>query len=172
MNESLPLRDIHLPEAVSWWPPAAGWWLLLGVAILLLAAIVWAVKYLRRPRLDKTAIDEIERLLAEHDDAKDAQVLLRSLSILLRRIGISFLPREASAGLTGKHWYQALNELTGDAVISRQSIEFLCHAPYQLEPQIDDADISRLQLEIREWVRSLPERPPNALAQPVESSHV
>ena len=24
----LDLRDIHLPEAIGWWPPAIGWWLL------------------------------------------------------------------------------------------------------------------------------------------------
>ncbi|MBV1912177.1 MAG: DUF4381 domain-containing protein, partial [Cycloclasticus sp.] len=34
MNEELPLRDIHLPDAITWWPPAIGWWLLLAVIIV------------------------------------------------------------------------------------------------------------------------------------------
>ena len=31
----LPLRDIELPEAISWWPLAPGWWLLLMVVLTL-----------------------------------------------------------------------------------------------------------------------------------------
>jgi hypothetical protein len=37
MNPTDPLaqlRDIHLPEAVSWWPLAIGWWLVAIVCIL------------------------------------------------------------------------------------------------------------------------------------------
>ena len=38
------LRDIHLPQAVHWWPPAPGWWI---VAALLLALTIWLSRYLR-----------------------------------------------------------------------------------------------------------------------------
>ncbi|PCJ36311.1 MAG: hypothetical protein COA75_07800 [Cellvibrionales bacterium] len=38
------LRDIHLPEAVPWWPPAPGWWI---VAALLLALTIWLSRYLQ-----------------------------------------------------------------------------------------------------------------------------
>ena len=32
------LRDIHLPDPVSWWPPAPGWWIAVGIGFGLLAA--------------------------------------------------------------------------------------------------------------------------------------
>jgi len=38
------LRDIHLPEAVHWWPPAPGWWI---VAALLLTLTIWLSRYLQ-----------------------------------------------------------------------------------------------------------------------------
>ena len=39
------LRDIHLPQAVHWWPPAPGWWV---VAALILALTIWLVRFLQR----------------------------------------------------------------------------------------------------------------------------
>ena len=30
--ELLPLRDLHLPEMVGWWPLAPGWWFLIALA--------------------------------------------------------------------------------------------------------------------------------------------
>ena len=31
--EQIPLRDLHLPEAVGWWPLAPGWWVLIALAV-------------------------------------------------------------------------------------------------------------------------------------------
>ena len=31
------LRDIHLPDPLSWWPPAIGWWLLVIGSLALVA---------------------------------------------------------------------------------------------------------------------------------------
>ena len=38
------LRDIHLPQAVHWWPPAPGWWI---VAAVVLALTIWLSRYLQ-----------------------------------------------------------------------------------------------------------------------------
>ena len=37
------LRDIHLPEAVSWWPLAIGWWVLGFLAIIAIAVLAYIV---------------------------------------------------------------------------------------------------------------------------------
>ena len=41
----LPLRDIHLPGSVGWWPPAIGWWLL--AALVLVGVALSALPYYR-----------------------------------------------------------------------------------------------------------------------------
>ena len=32
-QNALPLRDLHLPDAIGWWPPAPGWWVLFVLAL-------------------------------------------------------------------------------------------------------------------------------------------
>ena len=39
------LRDIHLPEPISWWPLAPGWWLLI---IISLALAAWTTRFVYR----------------------------------------------------------------------------------------------------------------------------
>ena len=29
--EQIPLRDLHLPEAIGWWPLAPGWWVVIAL---------------------------------------------------------------------------------------------------------------------------------------------
>ena len=36
MSANLPLRDVQLPPAPSWWPPAPGYLMIGGVVLLLL----------------------------------------------------------------------------------------------------------------------------------------
>jgi hypothetical protein len=36
------LRDVHLPDPISWWPPAFGWWMIMGLLIIGGSLIIWA----------------------------------------------------------------------------------------------------------------------------------
>ena len=107
MEQSLPLRDIHPPEAISSWPPAIGWWLLLIIVPVLIFSSWMLYKRLTR----KTAITSAKALLLEikADQSTDDLKKLQHISIWLRRVTISIDPRQHSAGLTGQAWLEYLD---------------------------------------------------------------
>ena len=45
--EQIPLRDLHLPEVVSWWPLAPGWWVLIALAAV---ALIYLLRLYLRTR--------------------------------------------------------------------------------------------------------------------------
>lgn len=154
MNEplDLPLRDIHMPGALSAWPPAYGWWILAGF-IILAAVAAWLV-YLRRRHMRLSAIklarDELHRLVDHYRDRKDPVSLSRQLSILLRRVSISLFPRVDVASLTGDEWLRFLDGQVADAPFSRGEGRVLAEAPYRSE--VTDREVDLLLRHCRDWI--------------------
>lgn len=156
----LQLRDIHLPEAVSWWPPAIGWWLTPLILILLALAIIFLRKVLRKRRQNarkKIARTELQRIKQHYADSGDALHSLRELSILLRRVALSYLPREHSASLTGEAWIAQLNQLAQHSVFSEQHLELLTRGVYR--PQLE-VDLMPLLKQCEQWLQQLPSHAP------------
>ena len=60
--EPLPLRDIHLPEPVGWWPPAIGWWLLPVCVLGLIVLLIWLIRRRMRITPAKLALRELKSL--------------------------------------------------------------------------------------------------------------
>ena len=62
--EDLPLRDIHLPDPVSWWPMAPGWWLLFFLLVLLISLSIFFLR--RRQQYRRSAVykakQELDRI--------------------------------------------------------------------------------------------------------------
>ena len=41
-ENALPLKDLHLPAEIGWWPLAPGWWGVIAVlAVVAAAVILW-----------------------------------------------------------------------------------------------------------------------------------
>jgi len=117
LAESLPLRDIHLPEPISWWPLAPGWWLVLA-GIIFIVGLYFIVKKIRYSRrLKRASRDEFESIKNQYLNDKNENKLVKQLSIFLRRACISFYPRHDTAGLTGENW---LNFLDGTLANARK----------------------------------------------------
>lgn len=109
--EQIPLRDLHLPEAISWWPLAPGWWViiaaLLGVGIYLLRL------YLRRRARGaarRHALRQLAQLTADFERHGNTVAFSGDLSELLRRTMLAYAPRQEVAGLTGDAWLEWLDQ--------------------------------------------------------------
>jgi len=157
MNPSaqLPLKDIHLPDPVSWWPPAIGWWIALMLVLIICYVAYRGIKKLTRPVIKKSAKVELNVLIDAYAEHQNKQQLLQDVSILLCRIGISYLPRNEVAGTVGRQWYEQLNGLASGNPLSPQTIDILCSAPYQSHPAIDQNQLDALLDQVKKWLASL-----------------
>jgi Domain of unknown function (DUF4381) len=103
--EQIPLRDLHLPEAVGWWPLAPGWWVVLGIAaviLLLLLRKAW-IRW-REDAARRVALRELARVANAYHESPNPVLLATRLSELLRRTMLAYSPRKKVAGLTGAEW--------------------------------------------------------------------
>lgn len=150
---SLPLRDIHLPEPVSWWPLAPGWWLVLGLVVILGLVLLW-VRHLRRYQsIAKLARRQLQ--LLRSDSALSKSDKIRALSILMRRISISAFPRMESASLTGAEWLRFLDSRLTEKAFSEGPGRTLLDGPYKPSGKIDLAPLFQV---CEKWVETLPKK--------------
>ena len=147
----LPLKDIHLPDAIGWWPPAIGWWLLAVLIPLLLVFLYWFYKRLTR----KTAIKTAKKNLAviKQYPALDNDKKLRELSMLLRRVAISINPRAEVASLTGRQWLEFLDKSVTGTPFSDGCGQLLTTAPYRNSPPTEP-EIAQLLSLCEDWLNA------------------
>ncbi|NOS90156.1 MAG: DUF4381 domain-containing protein [Methylococcaceae bacterium] len=128
----LPLKDLHLPAPIGWWPPAPGWWLLAAFLLLCVALGCWAYWRFTRKTAVKTAHKQL--LAIKHNTVLDNQQKLAELSILLRRVAISLYPRAQVAGLTGQAWQDFLNQALPNRPFNGEYGQLLVEASYRQQP--------------------------------------
>ncbi len=162
------LRDIHLPEAVSWWPPALGWWwvvLTLGLALVLLGWWLRQRSRLKRQRRwqlqgQRAALQQLELLRQEWLTQPDT--LVAELSVLLRRVAILHYSDASCAALYGQEWLHFLDRTLGGAAEGSGSNSFstgvgrcLVDTPYR-PPGSTVVDTTALLDLAQLWLEGLP----------------
>ncbi|MBF8270609.1 MAG: hypothetical protein HW386_2318 [Gammaproteobacteria bacterium] len=140
--DQLPLRDIHLPEPVSWWPLPIGWWLVLVLLVVSIALCVWGYRRYRGHKSSAVYLAKVElRQLHElYLQQRDVGLLARDISMLLRRLSISIYPRTATASLTGEDWLRHLDQPLPDQPFTSGAGRILIEAPYRREVRIEDIE--------------------------------
>jgi len=137
----LPLRDLHLPDPVGWWPLAPGWWFLIALAIaglgwLLLQA--WRRHQFNAPR--RYAIRSLASIEAEYLTHRNPVLLGQQLSELLRRGMLAYAPRHEVAGLTGESWLAWLDRGLPVPYFHTEGGKSLLQLPY-CNPESDFSDV-------------------------------
>ncbi|MDH5711094.1 MAG: DUF4381 domain-containing protein [Gammaproteobacteria bacterium] len=159
---ALELRDIHLPEPISWWPLAPGWWFLIAFIVLVIIGVLLFRQYQKKQVLKKTIKAEFENICAQHQKDNNALQLVQSLSILLRRACISFYPRSEVAGLTGKEWLSFLDSTMKAAnttiTFTGEHGQLIATAPYLADNTELEIDTEKLIQLCENWLRAQPNK--------------
>lgn len=150
--QDLPLRDIHLPEQIGWFPPAVGWWLLL----ILVPIVSYFFIALLQKLFRKTALKEAKKLLQQlqENDALSPIEKVRELSTLIRRVAISQeSEKETIASLTGRAWLDYLDNSLENAPFKHGVGRCLAYAPYQKELSLE-VDLKELFKLVQNWLNA------------------
>ncbi len=140
-DDALPLRDLHLPETVGWWPLAPGWWILIALFVIGTTYLAW--RWYRAWRFNaprRYALRELARIETAYLEHRDPVTLGRQLSELLRRGMLAYAPRADMAGLTGEAWLAWLDRGMPLPYFHTEGGRSLLSLPYR-DPHGDFSDI-------------------------------
>jgi hypothetical protein len=162
---SLPLRDIHLPGPVSWWPPAPGWWVL--AAVLLAGLALYALRYYQS-RHRRVALRTLKRVHAALEQGAEPVACLQNVSTVLRRFAMTTAapgtPDHAALavagpdvpGLIGERWLAYLDSRwQRDTFVSGPGRALLA-APYARPHSIERGAALELTTLCADWLSAQP----------------
>ena len=147
----LPLRDLHLPDAIAWWPLAPGWWGVIALLTILAGWLLWRAWrrwQFHAPR--RYALRALARAEAGFLDHGNAVRLAREVSTLLRRGMLAYAPRHEVAGLTGESWLAWLDQDMPVPFFHTDGGRSLLELPYRNpDGDFSDVDINALLSAVR-----------------------
>lgn len=154
------MNDIALPAEVSSWPPAPWVWSLALVLLVALALGLWLIikaRAARRQRIKPR--DEALALLSTLEPGSTSFAL--DLSALLKRVALSYAPRNQVASLTGAAWVGYLNShIPGNMPATVQGntardFEALADAAYRPAP-LSQEEAEALKNLAKFWLEQYP----------------
>lgn len=150
------LREISLPDPVSWTPRTVGWYVVFGLAAVVASRLIWIAycryrsnAYRRAALAELSVIEQAVRLGRRRDEA------LATLPSLLKRTALAGYPRSEVAGLSGPAWLAFLDQTmrgSGFAIGEGCRVSELAYAPRNRVAQISDESLTALLRLARRWI--------------------
>ena len=146
------LRDIHLPDPISWWPPAFGWWMVIVALVMMVSLILWARSHRKRTRPRRVALAQLEQVKQQYAVQADDQWAITEVSHLLRRYALVVFSRSKVAGLSGQSWLQFLDTTGHTNQFSEGPGRSLRSGPYQSHGPTSASELLPL---VERWIQQV-----------------
>lgn len=150
-NEELAkLKEIALPEVVSYTPETLAWYILFAVIFLLVLFLLWkSYKRYKKNLYRKTALKDLSIIKKEK--------AYRELPILIKRIVLVFTEREYIASLSDQKWLEFLNNSYNGNEFLSDTGKILIDLSYASPNRINkysENEIDALFNLITEWIKN------------------
>ena len=143
----IPLRDLHLPTMIGWWPLAPAWWAVIAVAAIgVLLLLRNTLNRRARGAARRHALRQLGRLADDYKQHRNAVTFGTEISELLRRTMLAYASRHEVAGLTGEAWLAWLDRDMNEPLFQKSVGKSLLELPYR-DPSSDAANINVDALE-------------------------
>lgn len=142
----LPLADIHLQDAPSYFPLSL-WGNLVLVAILLTIILIAFVLY---RVYQKNTIRRVAQVTLSHINNKDG---LAKINALLKRVAMSYSGRSEIAPLTGSAWFSYLDSCLIERYQGFSSQERLWLDALYRGCELTDNEFKRCKRQAKIWIR-------------------
>jgi len=146
----IPLRDLHLPDAIGWWPLAPGWWLVIALVVIGLGWLLRAgLRRRARGAARRHALGQLKQCRSAYAEHGNPVQLGIEVSEILRRTMLAYAPRSDVAGLTGDEWLAWLDRDLAEPRFSQGPGRGLLELPYRDPAKAGDIDIENLLAAVK-----------------------
>ncbi len=151
------LKEIALPEPLSYIPQTVAWYILFG---LVLMATIWlALRWYRRwaaNRYRKAALQRLAEIELNLSDSDSRATSISALPVLVKQTTLAFAARDRVAGLSGKVWLAFLDSTYIGRAFTEGPGKLLPELSYWPIPKlarVPDEELQALIGLIRKWIR-------------------
>ena len=141
------IRDVQIPDGVSFFPLAYGWWVVLAIGVFVFF-VIYVILKLRRISKKRYAFKELEDISTARPIYAAAMI-----SELLRRICIFKYPSASS--YYGEQWINFLNQ-HALSPLSPQTAQLLKFAPFMDKSENNQTytpqDVENLKDFCKKWI--------------------
>jgi len=150
-NEELAkLKEITLPEAISYTPETLAWYILFSVIFLLLLFLLWKrYKSHKKNLYRKDALKELSKIKKEK--------AFREIPVLVKRIVLVFTERERIASLSDQKWLEFLDSTYNGISFLSETGKILIDLSYASPNKTNkytESEIEALFNLITKWIKS------------------